>query len=1473
ASGGNTSRMLIWLAELAIIERDADGGKLYIVTDALTGKAVDFCRLKFFAYTSEYIRDPEKRKQSGDKYEFNCQELFSQTGADGMVFVAADKFKSRSRVMVEAEVDGRSGILGFGSLYCRRYQPQKMELRDKVFIITDRPLYRPGQTVNFNVWLRESGYGKADYSGKYAGKKFNLTVSAPLRKLFSKTYIADSSGNFNSSFKLPDDADLGQYSISLGIGASQGFRVEEYRKPEFEVKVGMPAKTLLLGDNIPVTVKADYLFGAPVAGAEVEYKVYRTAADQAVQPFFYWEWLYKSGSYSYFESYKYRSWYGTPPVELLAAGRGVTGADGGFTFSIDTGIAKALFADTDSEYKVVAEVTDSSRYTESGQGTVIAACRPFTVFCTANKGFFHTGEVVKLSLSAFTANRKQVTGKYTVDLYKIAYDRKRRPLEHKLKSWSGVKDEAAAQMQFRPDAVGHYLAKAVLTDSAGNSGSFEQVIRVIGKGVSRDENLSRPPLEIISDKLTYQPGDVASLLLDGARTGDVFYFVRPAGTGEVNHAELASAGSIQQLRIRPADMPNIFVEALAVRDGRLHSVVKQILVPPEKKILNIDFQLPAENCKPGQQCPLKIKITDAQGKPVAGNVVLTVYDKALDILSGGSNIPDIYEFFWGWKRYWYSQARTSLDKYCRNLLRRNETRMRRLGIFGGLPAVRYKSFSVAKAEESSDRGNLVLAAPDTGAGDKPVVVRRNFADSAIWKVALKTDVNGLAELPIPLPDNLTTWKIRAWALTDKCSVGQGESEVIVSKDYLVRLILPRFLNSGDTATISAIVMNRGGKSGDAETVVEVSGDNLKLLDVPLRKSRLEAQDEKRFDWQVRALKEGIATVTVKSRCGGQSDALELQLPIQIRGIVKQLAWSGYMKVRKVAAMKIDVPAKRKPETTKLTVNFSPSIAAAMVDALPYLINTDERDLFATVNRFIPALIARNTLKKLNIDLKAVAAMKANLNPAELGAKSGRAAQWKRFENNPVFSDEKLTRLVKRELATLCGMQNSDGGWGWFSGFYERSYVDTTVRAVRALQSAAENGAAFDRNILDGGIAWLQAWQQRRIEDMKKDKLKVNNTDALVFDTLSRGGVKSGFMLEKLFAERAELSLCGLTLSASACLWLRDEAKVKMYMCNIEQFLVEDEENQTAYLRIPDSYCWWRWYGRDIETQAEYLKLLAATAPQDKRAAWLAKYILINRKHADYWNSAVDTGLCVEALCAFLQQSGETAPDMTVTVLYDGKVRKQAQINAATMFNPDNSLELAGDELSSGSHTVEIRREGGGTVYYNAYLSYFSLEDRIEHAGLDLKIRRRYFKLEPAAAKTAVRGSCGQALKADVENYTRKAIKDFSEILSGDLVEIEFSIESKNDYGYIVIRDGKAAGFEPVTKLSGYTPNSLGAYVEMRDCFVRFYIRSLARGRHSLSYRMRAVTPGVFAALPTTAFGAYAPELRGNSDSFTLKIMQ
>jgi uncharacterized protein YfaS (alpha-2-macroglobulin family) len=307
------------------------------------------------------------------------------------------------------------------------------------------------------------------------------------------------------------------------------------------------------------------------------------------------------------------------------------------------------------------------------------------------------------------------------------------------------------------------------------------------------------------------------------------------------------------------------------------------------------------------------------------------------------------------------------------------------------------------------------------------------------------------------------------------------------------------------------------------------------------------------------------------------------------------------------------------------------------------------------------------------------------------------------------------------------------------------------------------------------------------------------------------------------------------------------------------------------LKLPSEGYWWCWYGSEIETDAFYLKLLARTDPKGELAPRLVKYVLNNRKHGSYWNSTRDTAFCIEALADYLKASGEDRPEMTVAIALDGQSRKEVRITPADLFTFDNVFTVEGKALEAGSHTVSFVKTGKGPLYYNAYMTNFTLEDPITRAGLEIKVDRKVYRLIKDDKTVEVAGGHGESVGQRVERYRREQLAAGATLKSGELVEVELEIDSKNDYEYLVFEDFKAAGFEPVEVRSGYNGNDLGAYVEFRDERVAFFARTLARGKHSVSYRLRAEIPGRFHALPARAQAMYAPELRGNSDEIQLRI--
>jgi uncharacterized protein YfaS (alpha-2-macroglobulin family) len=469
-------------------------------------------------------------------------------------------------------------------------------------------------------------------------------------------------------------------------------------------------------------------------------------------------------------------------------------------------------------------------------------------------------------------------------------------------------------------------------------------------------------------------------------------------------------------------------------------------------------------------------------------------------------------------------------------------------------------------------------------------------------------------------------------------------------------------------------------------------------------------------------------------------------------------------------------------------------------------------------------------------------------------------------------------MVTTGVKRLAAMQLSDGGWGWFSGHGERAYPHTTALVVHGLQIARENGVSLPDGLIDKGVQWLTIYQARELDQLKRwdqtkkrGKAHADPLDALVYMVLVDENLESKDMRAYLYRDRNQLAVYAKAMYAMALHHIGDREKLAMILKNIEQYLVQDAENQTAYLDLPNHNYWWYWYGSEYEAQAYYLKLLSRIAPTGETASGLVKYLLNNRKHATYWNSTRDTAVIVEALADYLAASGETQPDLSLDIFFNGTRKKTVRINAENLFTFDNQLVLIGRDIPTGINNLTLQKSGRGPLYFNAYLDYFTLEDFITREGLEIKVQRNIYRLKKVDKKIKDVGSRGQVLDRRVDKYEREPLENFAALTSGDLVEVELVIDSKNDYEYLVLEDMKAAGFEPLEIRSGYTGNEMGAYVEFRDQKVSFFVRQLARGRHSLSYRLRAEIPGQFSALPTKAYAMYAPELKANSDEIKLIV--
>ena len=1601
---GNSDATLVRLDETALIKKQLDGETLWLAVDAVTGKPVPNAKLDFFG---RMIFQPRQQApRSAAKPYWKTKQFEAETDADGLYVqkrTPDEELNSNSgrdyEWLVTATAPGdadRFAYFGFDDFWRGRRGLGDSE-QSRAYFISDRPIYRPGDKIDYKFLVASAKYDLPEtYS--WANRKVRLTVTDPVgtKLVDAKECTLDEAGGLTETLETAKDAKLGAYRFMLADGddylGEGSIRIEEYKKPEFEVTVDAPGKPVKLGDAFTAKIKANYYFGSPVQNAKVKYTVTRTQKSADWYPVRPWDWFYGNGygwlavDSDWFPGWKrwgrprpYQPWFpwrehNVPEVVLEETVD--IGENGTVDIKIDSSLAKEIFPGEDQEYRISAEVTDLSRRTMTGVGTVLVADEPFDVYCWTERGFYEPEAQIIARFQSFRPDRKPVAGSGAVKLFRLRYETDEngavKPVEEEVfSSEVSFGEDGTASQSILAGPAGQYRLSCVLTDSNGNKREGASLLTVRGTAPAEESAFRSNPLELIPEKPEYVAGEKVRLAVNtGEKDATVYLFLRSENGICVSPETLRTDGpeTLYEFDLSDADQPNIFVEALTVRGGRLYSEQREIPVVPEKRVLNVEVLPSKKAYKPGEAADAKIKITDQHGAPVSGEAVVTIYDRSVEQISGGTNVEPIRPFFWNWKRSSSPRVWDNLEKLSGPIFWGGKKPMRPLGSFsltadggsfGGTSGRMLKSAGPARSRNNGMANDEIMEMEDnavmavapameaTPAGgpadtlevtsqslgnsaDSPAVepaVRQNFADTALWVGKLTADQDGLADIKLTMPENLTAWTIRVWSMAPGTRVGEGTAEIITRKDLILRMERPRFLTQKDTVTLSAIVHNYLEGEKRVTVSLDVDPDAAEgaekaltfLAENQTQNVTIPAGGETRVDWELSAKSVGDIPLVMKALTDEESDAVRESIPISIHGILKQEAFSGMIPAaargegkKGEAVCRVNVPAERLPEQTLLTVRFSPTLAGSMIDALPYLADYPYGCTEQTLNRFLPTVLTQKTLTDLGVNIESLGEAHANLNAQQLGDPEahrkdrGRKGMFSDERKNPIYDPAEVRKMADAGVGRLTEMQCGDGGWGWFSGWGERSGAHLTALVTHGLLLARESGVETDESVIARGVSWLadylaaetkklengETWSdEAKAEAPNQWKGSVDDNDVLVYRTLVEARriakpdnvaakimekMKAYILRDRTKISHYALSLYGIALSEEDAAANADSIALVLRM--LGQYLVVDDENQTARLDIGRAGCWngsWRWWcwsGNDIETQAAYLTLLVRTDPKSDVAPRLVKYLLNNRRNATYWDSTRDTAKCVEAFAEYIKATGEMKQSAAVEISVDGEIRKRCEITPENLFAIDNTLEIAGTDLSDGEHTIAIQTTGDGPIYWNAYLQNFTLEDPIAKTGLEVKIERRFWLLtEDDSASATVAGGHGQPVSQRVKKYKRTPLESGAEVKSGELVEVELLIESKNDYESLLIEDRKAAGMEAVETASGYNGNGLGAYVEFRDDRVCFFVGNLRTGSSTLRYRLRAETPGRFSALPAKIEGMYAPELKGNSDEAKLGI--
>lgn len=1393
----------------------------------------------------------------------------------------------------------------------------------RVYGFTDRPVYRPEQTVHFKQIIRKHEMGQYENA---ANEKVLVRIrDAKNNAIYEQSLTTNKFGSVSGEVTLGEEPPLGVYRIEVQVGKrtyrqweckGNRFRVEEYKKPEYTVEVAAGKPSYRVGDEITIDVKARYYFGEPVTGADVEYELWKTEYHPHYQPPMPFPW--------YFKAHGGRPGYPTieqrgilPPHrggarrELVKRGQAKTDDKGVATIGPIKTEPYENNPEVDLQYEVTARVVDKSRREIRGSGSVKVTHAPFFIHLRPQRYLYKPGDNAQVDIVAKGPNGGPIPFKGKARIHrlrsKLVEKDGREYREYELGEQIHEADvtvgkDGRGRFRYLFDEEGHFRATVSTQTDQGDEVTGHCDLWIAERG-GEYAHFAYRDIELVLDRDAYEIGQTMRLLIN-TRHEDA-YVLLTMETDELLLERIIfvkGKSKLIELPMERRHAPNVYLSAMALRDDKIYEDRRQVIVPPTHQFITVEAEPNKKSYLPREKGEVKITARDSNGKPIAAELAVMMVDASVYYIQPEFR-KHIQEAFYGNLRPLLVTTRSSFA-YRQHAY----GRLHDFGARGGRAlGRRMKSDAVAELsmarEPMMKKPAAAAPAPQAEANAeekaapavKEAMVRSEFADSVVWAAHLVTDADGTATVDVPMPDNLTTWTLHAIACDKQTRVGEGSVDVVTRKNLIVRLEAPRFLVEKDLVYVSAIAHNYLDSPKKARIELKVT-PQLTLTDVTSEGKFLDldgklttpthyrrwvevpADGEVRTDFVCQAKAFGKATLLAKALTDEESDAMQVELPVLEYGADKFLAQAGFLPDEAETAWTaaLHVPADIKPNTQSLDVRTNPSIAAVMIDAMPYLLGYPYGCTEQTLSRFVPAVVTAKSLQKLGIRLEDI----RKKIESQGGPKDARLIQ--KLRRNPVYSSEKLDDMIRAGLKRLADLQKPDGGWGWWKHDQSNPYM--TAYAVYALTEAREADVSVDAGIIRRGVAFLKK-QVVRMAPMSRYRWLRDDRNVrawMLFALASenpgniRGSAEVRKALDAVYEKRDDLTDYGRALLAIALAKTGDRRRAGIVIENFQNTVRVHEDTQTVSWGRTTG--WWWWYDNGTETTAAVLRAYLAVDPEHKYVPMIVRWLVRSRRGAR-WCSTKETAFCVYALSDYLQASGELDPDMTVTVLVDGKVRNELRVTKANVLALDTSALVGPTDLAPGEHEIRILKKGRGVIYASSYLRYYTREDPIKGAGHEVTVQRSYVRLVPKeVTKTRTVWDRKERKRVSEQyqtiEYEREAIEAGAELASGTLIEVDLRIEAKNNFEYMLFEDPKPAGCEPVRLVSGSTYGG-GTYcnLELRDEHVAFFATYLRQGTHKLTYKLRCETPGVFNALPSRAEAMYAPLVRAISDSAKMAIVE
>lgn len=775
--------------------------------------------------------------------------------------------------------------------------------KNKGYIYTDRPAYRPGQTVYFKGIVRQSSNDELKLAGS---DKVSIAINDSGEKAVCEQLVdLSANGSFNGECVLPAGAALGGYGIVAGSEGSYGqgsFKVLEYRKPEFEVKVTPDRRFLVVGDNGEMKVTARYYFGAPVANGKVAWRLYNQPA---------W-WLDGQAE----DDERGMSGYS----DLIGESEATLDSNGLLTLPV-----KPQQHDSPQSYTLEVDITDKSSRQVSASGAVTVVPSLLALNVKSGSYLSRPGQAVEIKLHAATWEGKGVAAPLKVTFEQQQYNKKNRSYNWRPEQSINLTTDTSgtATTSYRFPTSGYWQIRVDGSDQAGRKSSATTSVWVWKDGYNWEGSYRE--LEAEFDKKSYKPGETARLIVRSPATGgNLLLTIEGSDIKKRLNIPLKGMVQVVELPVLESYAPYIHISAIYVNGGRFYNRTLPLKVDHQPGLINVNIKSDKPVYAPGDKVRLTVSST-VSGKPVPAELSIAVVDEAIYAIAPERG-DDIYKFFRGSRE---NQV-TTLHSFPRVYL-------------GGAS----KDNGAFKAKEDELKG---------------IKVRKIFKDTAFWQPMLTSNPDGSASAEFTLPDNLTTWRSSAIGHTVDNEFGSGRQKFIARLELMARLSPPRFFTVGDELNVPAVINSMTDDNQTAKGRFEASG--LKLNGEPSFSGQIAPKGTLRYDVPVKAEQPGSATLRLMAKGTSSGDAMELEIPVKPRGINRTV--DGGIALRdQDGSSELILPDNALADSAVMKLSFAPTVAKGLNRAISKLVEFPYGCVEQTLSRFIPAVHAKSILGSNN----------------------------------------------------------------------------------------------------------------------------------------------------------------------------------------------------------------------------------------------------------------------------------------------------------------------------------------------------------------------------------------------------------------------------------------------------------------------------------------------------------------------------